>query len=420
MIKTNKKYIILIISFLIAIFNLLTLYFSAPLVNNNNTKERNIYILVTNAKILGKGSVELYNALKKDNHNVKIISIPFYYHAKKNQIAYQEDNKFLKNFLHSDIIRPCNYLNDTITCEDIKFNKNDIVFTQSPYPGTWDNRPTQSFDINNLAKKCKVAYIAYDSKIFHVKYTKRDLSKIVTYLFAENTIAADIFHKEYNIPHNNIIISGFPEYNTLRNNISLTYQKKNTFIWMPRWAVDFKYRHYNETGSTFLNYYNFFYNYLKNNPDINMILRPHPALFDYLVQNKSLTQDELDNIINKFKQLPNFELSNENSLAEDIQKAKFVISDHTSSLAQVAIGKLPIIYLSDGYDKIFESTELSKKIFKHIYLAQDPIEIEENIKKLKKNNYQINGNIKEYNEFLKLLDPVDTPSAKISEYLKNN
>ncbi|MGI4753424.1 MAG: hypothetical protein ACRYE8_06875 [Janthinobacterium lividum] len=140
----------------------------------------------------------------------------------------------------------------------------------------------------------------------------------------------------------------------------------------------------------------------------------------FAISNQNLlTQEELDQIFEKFRSLPNVTVSNSTyvPLVNDIMKSDIIISDGTSALAEVVVADKPIIYLSNGWNNEFNSNKLSKELKKYVYLAYSHTEIIDYIGKIRQNNYTLSGNRE---EFKKILGPVENPAKFIAEYLLNN
>ncbi len=193
---------------------------------------------------------------------------------------------------------------------------------------------------------------------------------------------------------------------------------------MPRWLTGFNGRHQYESGSRFLSYHYFFYNYAKNHPDITLILRPHHLLFDRGVVDKYLSQEDLDAIFSRFAKLKNVIISEHKlvSLVDDILQADIIVSEGSSALAEAVVADKPIIYLSNGIDKEFESNQLSEKFKNFLYLSYTPNDVIKSLALIKNNSYKpYKANQKQaYIEFKQDLDPVNDPVLYIARYLKES
>ena len=131
-----------------------------------------------------------------------------------------------------------------------------------------------------------------------------------------------------------------------------------------------------------------------------------------------MTQDELDAIFHKFESLPNVTVSQHSRepLVNDILKSDIVIADGTSALAEVVVADKPIIYLSNGINKEFESNELSRQFINYVYLAYEPNEIIQHLDYIRTHDFACKQNYNAHN-FKQQLDPVENPAEFISQYV---
>ncbi len=400
----------------------------------------------------GKGIFEIYKKLKQRKHKVTIILTP---NVRKHEIINDIDLDFAKKFDKQDIIFPCNDKPPYKKCMIKKKEKADFIFIQNPYDLFKDSILDPNMTHEGLKKiSKKIAYIVYGPHIFSADgCIDKNLKNRVDIIFADSESTKKIFINKGNFDQEAVIVSGYPNYKTLREKIKMfpKNQKKDykeTILWLPRWTVGFKWRKEHEGGSTFFCYINFFINYAKKNPNINIIIRPHNNLFKYALERHFLLQEDVDELMHKLKAVKNIVYSNHifQPLEDDIIQSDIIISDGTSALGEVVAAGKPIIYLSNGLDKEFESDDLSKEFKNFVYFARDPIEIEDGIACIRKcdyagyeNSYSENyyekerslfyrvkrkmglenvGLDNEYKDFQKKVDPVEDPAQKIVEYIE--
>ncbi|MCC8417483.1 MAG: hypothetical protein LN588_03060 [Rickettsia endosymbiont of Bryobia graminum] len=149
-------------------------------------------------------------------------------------------------------------------------------------------------------------------------------------------------------------------------------------------------------------------------------------MFKYGVSSKFFSQEDADQIIEKFKKLDNVIFSDHitKPLENDVLAADVVISDGTSALGEVIVTDKPIIYLSNGWNNEFESNDLAKELKKFLYFAHDPLEIIMYLNNIRALGYTpFNNNIPIKNEeswksFKKRLDPVEDPASFIASYIE--
>lgn len=384
-------------------------------------KPKNILFITHTSTIGGKGVYPIYKEAKKLGHDVKIAVIPSIYFG---ELLANVDLKFASLFDAKDVIFPCGKKAPYDKCSNLEQYKLDYIFTQNPYD-SFNDSILGNFSVSNLRKIAKINYIVYGPHIFHQNtINDTNLSSFVDNVFVDSESTKDIYINKYNFPKNRIIVSGYQAYKNIRDLKRKTEKVQNeTILYMPRWLMTFRGRDQHEGGGTFLNYHYFFYNFAKQNPQINFIFRPHVLLYKHAVEEEHLSQEDLDKIIERFRSLPNITISSHVNvpLEEDILKSNIVISEGSSALAEVVVADKPIIYLSNGTNIEFESNALSKELKKNVFLAYDPGDIKNYITFIRQQNYLPNtfdnGKIIDRQAFKSMLDPVENPAKFIAEYL---
>jgi hypothetical protein len=433
--KISKKIILSIIIVLIAIIFIQFI--------PKSPSPKKIIFLASTETIGGKGVFELHQEAKKAGHKVIIAIIP---HINFGKILSHPDVAWGNKFDQDDIFYPCGKNAPYTQCQSLETHKPDYIFIQNPYNLYNGSVLEENFSLSSLKKIAKkIMFIVYGPHIFHQDtINDTDLPNLVDTVFVDSESSKDIYINKYNFSKRNVVVSGYQAYKNIRDLKKLAnLPTKETILYLPRWLLTFKYRDKYEGGSTFLNYHYFFYNYAKNNPHINFIIRPHMLLFsNYVTDWKYLSEQDLEEIFNKFKSLKNVVVSmhNKQSLAEDIMNSTVIISDGTSALGEVVVADKPIIYLSNGWNNEFNSNELSRGLKKYSYLAYDPIDIEMHLNTLRVNNYvpfiekkcnsiyckisrircKLFGSSCSRKDFKKLVDPVENPAQYIAHYLLYN
>jgi hypothetical protein len=410
--------------------------------NKGEGSAKTVFFLVHTEPMGGKGVYEMYTEMKAKGHRVKIVAIPYFYAGK---LATDIDPEFMKKFDVADVIYPCGKQGPyTEKCHSIDSYKPDYIFTQNPYNAFKDSVLDPVFVDDSLKKIAKkVMYIPYGPHLFHQGWiSDPNLSKQVHTVFVDSKSTQGIYVDAYKFQKDRAVVSGYQTYKTVRDMMGQKQKKefKETILWLPRWSLSFRGRDMYESGSTFLMYYHFFYNYAVQNPDIRLILRPHVSLFPRAVENQHLSQENANEIVSKFQSLKNVVYSQHvtKSLVEDIMEADVVIADGTSALAEVVVADKPIIYLSNGLNLEFDSVPLSREFKKYIYMAYDPRDIVAYLEQIRANQYgsfqetphiqgwaykfeklksKLFGTTLSRTEFKKMLDPVENPAKFIADYI---
>ncbi len=330
---------------------------------------KKIMFIVHTETIGGKGVYDLYKEMKKVGHDVKIIAIPSF---RMGELLVDVDTNFTKMFDERDVVYPCGKQAPYKKCESLEHYKADYIFTQNPYDVFKDSVLDPVFLKSNLKKIAKkVMFIIYGPHLFHQdSINDRNLPNLVDTVFADSESTKDIYIERYGFPKDRVVVSGYQTYKSVRDSMKTgsTPKEKETILWMPRWYLSYHAKGLFESGSTFLSYYHFFYNYALKNPNINFIIRPHLRLFSYSIESHFLSAEDIDEIFEKFRSLKNVTVSIHcnRSLVDDVMSSDIVIADGTSALGEVVVADKPIIYLSNGWNNEFNSNKLSKE-FESIY-----------------------------------------------------
>jgi hypothetical protein len=385
---------------------------------NNTPTAKKIAFVVHSETWGGKGVFEFYRAMKKVGHDVKILAVP---HFKGDSLFCPIDMNFTKKFAKQDVIYPCGMKPPYKQCQFHETSKFDYIFIQNPYLKEYIGSVLDPVfllsNLRNIAKK--VVLVPYYPHIFYqYRLTNPDLTKMVDKIFVDSKNTKNIYTKLYDFPSARVVVSGYQAYKNMRQAVARSSHKE-TILWLPRWQLSFKYRNSHEGGSTFLNYHYFFYNYALQNPDKHLIIRPHQLLYTSSVQEKYLSQKDLDEIFAKYKKLKNVTIAVHNlvPLTDNIVAADIIVGDGTSSLAEVVVADKPIIYLSNGWNTEFNSNDLASLLKKYVLLAYEPNDILNHLDTIRNNHYKPLWDEVERRKFRQLVDPVKDPDEFIANYL---
>ena len=397
---------------------------------------KKIVFIVHTESLGGKAVDQIYKEMKKVGHDVKIVAIPSFYYGEP---LADVDLKFTSKFDEKDVVYPCGKKTPYRKCTNINELKPDYIFIQNPYD-TYRNSVLDPHFLTPALEKIskKTMFIVYGPHLFHQdSINDPNLPNLIDTVFVDSQSTKNIYIERYKFPSNRVVVSGYPSYKAMRDaakdlkSNEKTGLKQETILWLPRWTLSFMDRDKFEGGSTFLNYHYFFYDFARKNPNIHLIIRPHQLLFSFGVKGGYISQEDMDNIFDRFKSLKNVTISmhKDQSLIDDVNVADIVVSDGTSALGEVVVADKPIVYLSNGWNNEFNSNELSREFKKHLDFAYCPADILKHFDRIRSNNYCLNSvnqdvenkplneNAHNRDEFKKMLDPVENPAKFIAEYL---
>jgi CDP-glycerol glycerophosphotransferase (TagB/SpsB family) len=151
---------------------------------------------------------------------------------------------------------------------------------------------------------------------------------------------------------------------------------KHTILWLPRWTEG-KFIN-GQKESHFLKYYKQFIEYANKNPDMNLIIRPHPLMFGNFVDKGIMSQDEVDVFKRTCRESHNIELDESKDYFASFGKAGILVADYTSLIAEYFVTGNPVIYCDD-VDGLSTEAHLMDSAFYH---ADNFEQVKENIEKL--------------------------------------
>lgn len=236
----------------------------------------------------------------------------------------------------------------------------DLVFYVLPYMRIYP----KNMKIDNLPSNILFAYIPYG------EFLEDDLEDNL-YNFGWNDKIWKIFcsTKEYyynaseksKVGSSNVIVSGSARMDSLinfepsENDYEWIYPKeenKKRIIWSPHHTLSRPSMDEKTAYSTFDKNYNFFYEYAKNNPDIEWVLRPHPLLKEiiskidtYMKRDGIATDGFIEDYFFKWNSLPNARVHEELDYTDLFANADAMITDCVSFKAEYLYADKPGLIL---------------------------------------------------------------------------
>lgn len=149
-------------------------------------------------------------------------------------------------------------------------------------------------------------------------------------------------------------------------------------IWTPRWTTDPKIG-----GSNFFRYKDFFPEYARKNPGVDLLFRPHPMAFANFVRMGQMTQQEVDDYIALIESGKNTALDKEKGYDATFWQSDVLVTDISAIIIEYFVTGKPIIFcetlpLTCTYLDFFE------KILSVCYIARNENELTEYLDRLQK------------------------------------
>jgi hypothetical protein len=259
---------------------------------------------------------------------------------------------------------------------DIGLLKPDYVIYTKSYEEVPD-----IYSCHNLKYKYKLCYIPYayamtEGSMFYITFNPLFIRNM-NYVFAPNKsrleICKDEFYWYEKFGYCKFQFLGFPRFDLLSDDIT---SNTRNILWLPRWTSNEDTEGQKE--SHFLKYYKQFIEYMKVHPEINLIIRPHPLMFDNFIEKGVMTRQEVETFKDICDTSSNIELDESKDYLPTIKKAGILVADYTSLLVEYFVTGNPIIYCDD-VDGLNAEAHLMDKAFYH---ADNFDQIEEIIERI--------------------------------------
>ena len=161
-------------------------------------------------------------------------------------------------------------------------------------------------------------------------------------------------------------------------NKNQTYENDNTVIYAPHWTVDNK----NLAWGTFLWSRDVVLDFAKNHPEFNWVFKPHPCLYNYLLNQKILSKADVDNYWSEWGRIGCIE--NGGDYINLFMSSRAIISDCGSFLTEYLFSKKPFIRLKSKNP--YELNPFVDEIVKCYYNVSDKHELIDTLNRVIVNN----------------------------------
>lgn len=315
-----------------------------------------------------------------------VVSIP------RRQLSQYKDFRFGDEnyaFLKDKGIEVINgYDKDKNQFIDLKTLNPDVVFVQTPY---CSQRP-DIYNIKDLIKFTKVSYLQYAFIItagdFEPHFYSTKFHQKCWKIFAETNYHKSLY-KKYGLQNyeKKVIVSGYPKFD--RYQFPLSEKAQNIWkiskdsnsdikriIWCPHWTIDELFN-----SSSFLKYHQYFLD-LANSNNIELIIRPHPLLFETLLTKNLMSKNDIDAYIDKISKLPNASINSTGDYFELFRTSDALVSDNSSFLAEYLPTNNPIIYTHSYENNSVNLNEYGIELTKYHYIAKNQEDLDALIKRV--------------------------------------
>lgn len=321
-------------------------------INNNKIK---VVFLVHNTTSWDSLYDVYHEMIKNDSFEVIVASIPRRFPGEYGFGHEEETHNFLTK-AGVPHIRFTGSNNDNLNI--LKYINPNAVFRQAP----WDH---------DIGPEWSIACLAF-TNIFYVPYYGFNIIESITnnpneadihanlafhkscaQIFFESELMKTMMSKKSSRGGDNFVATGHPKlerlasarYRTSYWPINRNVNDAVKIIWAP---------HHSFTGDgwmsfgIFQNVYQDMLNWVKEDKTIEVVLKPHPALFTSIIGNRRIPKEDFESFLNEWKQQPNTAIVEEGDYGPLMVGSDIMLTDGVSFLAEYMLfWEKPLIFLEN-------------------------------------------------------------------------
>lgn len=253
-----------------------------------------------------------------------------------------------------------------------EMNIDDYLLNYIFLPAPYDAYMPEGLKSSLLVRYALLCYIPYGhigADNFIECNTEKTFFRNIYLNFVHTKKTYDVFYTMFSdcVIHNSKIIKKigylpFADY----NNRGLSDDSQNVILWTPRWSYDPVIG-----GSHFFEYKDFIFEVHRIFQDYQLMVRPHPMMFDNFVSKGLMTSDDITDY--KTELVRCGIILDENTELEDIaRKTAILITDFSSIIPDFFIRGCPIIYCDSP---VIHLNEEYNYMLKGCYIAKNEEEI---------------------------------------------
>ena len=261
--------------------------------------------------------------------------------------------------------------------DPLQFGLPDVVFLPQPYTHT------QHFMYHSpyLRNFCSLAIIPYSMTTAHLPGPQYFLPvyQDCRWIFVESEPHRELFLEYAPGLADRLAVVGHPKLDLYRKpipaqlNLWKSPGARKRIIWAPHFSVTDDRTPL--TQSTFFRYYDFFLDFARHHAEVEVVLRPHPELFEHMIWSGLRSREESNAYRDRFNALPNTQVYEGGDIFDMFRQSDALILDSCGFLLEYLPAEKPICYLESMRRQ--RLNPVGERVVHASYTAWDARELEE-------------------------------------------
>lgn len=316
----------------------------------------------------------LYELLKSDSRfNVFVVAIPTLQLPNLKEMILSQENIDFLNLNCIDYIDSRPFKNGARFFDPLVLHP-DYTFFQLHY----DYQRPFEYKTTVMSLYSKVCLIPHAFLLSEGDYSdlsnQRDFYRVFVPNKCHHDILSSVLHSDENIH-----ITGYPRFDLykMKSNSKCLWKMDNKtnssikrIIWSPHWWA---YGHSQKYFDGLINIWDSLFDLLNTNPNIEIIIKPHPSLFKCVVACGYMSKEKLNEKMNAFTSLPNGSIYQGGNYIDLFKDADCIINNSISFIAEWLPSEKPMLFVES--ERNFSINNMAYNILSVYYKAYSPSDI---------------------------------------------
>lgn len=330
----------------------------------------------------------IYKELINNNFDVKIVVSPALDIDESLREKEMNDNFNFFNSKMYNVIKGYDFKAKTLY--DLEKNLPDFIFYQT---NQMQDYPYE-FNIRHFYNKALCIIVPYNFFVANIQHHQfnENFYNLVWLNCVETKIEKKMFSKYTYNKGENILVTGYPKMDNLYfSNDKYSWKNFNNkkIIWLPNFSNNEEWKINNVNLDK---YYQNFYEYIRDNKNVDILLSPNDFLKSKYIQTQinTISNSDFDNFVFKWKSLANGIYETKEDYLSIFNSSDALILDDFSFVGEYLYTKKPICFINrfkDREELLQHFTEFGQITLQNCYIAQSWDDVVNFI-----NNVVCNGN----------------------------